>query len=370
MGKKFYLSSGAQESICNEDSRYYNKDLAPTIPSARSWKTYNVASMWVSLCFCVPAYMIASGLIASGLNWWQALSNVLLGNLTIMFVIMLNSNVGIKYGIPYPIFARLSFGIRGARFAALARGVIGAGWFGINCWIAGQALTCIPTFFYGKTTNIVTDEFAFFAIVIVLCTALCYYGVGIIKRIKVFAAPLLALFFLGLLILFVSKILNAGFSIEHVLNFESGNALHGVHFWSVYLGGLTANMAFWSTLSLNIPDISRFISSQKAHDRGILFSLPLTMLVCSFIGVFVTGASKLLYGSYIWDPVSVLLKTGNAYIVIFGSLAILISTVILNVVANMLATANDISSLWPKYISYRSAVLITCVAGVLIMPWK
>lgn len=365
----FFLGTSAKEQLKNSGSIYYNHDLAPTDLLQRSWGKYNVVALWVSMCFSVTSYMLAAGLISAGLNWWQAISNVAIGNTIIMFVIMLNSNVGIKYGVPYPVFARLCFGIRGAVFAALARGLVGAGWFGINCWIGGQALTCIPTYFFPSMKGSTTDDFFCFFLTIILSAGLCYYGSDLIKRVKAVAAPLLAIFFAALFLLFWFKLRAKGYSFFDALAFN-GTILTGTAFWSVFLGGLTANMAFWSTLSLNIPDLSRFVRNQKEHNVSIAFSLPTTMAVCSFIGIFVTGATKILYGSYIWDPVAVLSATGNPWVIIPGALAILVSTIVINVAANMLATANDVSSLWPKLISFKNAVIITSVAGVAIMPWK
>lgn len=369
IGDAFYLDSTAKEQLKNSGSVFYNDDLAPTNPEQRSWGAYNVVALWVSMCFSVPTYMLAAGLISSGLNWWQAISNVALGNVIIMFVIMLNSNVGIRYGIPYPVFARLCFGVRGAMFAALARGLVGAGWFGINCWIGGQALTCIPSCFFPEWKHTMLDDFICFFLTIFLSAGLCYYGSDLIKKVKAVAAPILAVFFAALFILFWFKLSAKGYSFYDALAFDS-NLLSGTAFWGIYLGGLTANMAFWSTLSLNIPDLSRFVRSQKEHNTSIAFSLPLTMAICSFIGIFVTGATNVLYGSYIWDPVAVLSATNSAWVIIPGALVILISTVVLNVAANMLATANDVSSLWPKLISFKMAVVITSIAGVAVMPWK
>ncbi len=321
------------------------------------------------MCFNVPIYMLASGLMSMGLSFWETISNVLIGNIIIMFIIILNSNVGIKYGIPYPVFARLCFGMRGAMVAALARRIVGAGWFGINCWIGGQALSCIPIYFFPNLKNNIIVDFVCFFLTLVLCTYLCYSGINLIKKAKAIAAPILAVFFISLFVLFLIKLREKGYSFFSSFYFKS-DILIGTKFWSIYLAGLIANIAFWSTLSLNIPDLSRFVRSQKEHNVSILFSLPGTMMICSFVGIFVTGATKILYGAYIWDPVSVLSITKNGWVIILGSVAILISTVVLNVAANMLATANDISSIWPKHISYKMAVTFTAISGIIIMPWK
>src|SRR3974390_1567102 len=122
------------------DPSLYNPDLAPVPPARRTWGTYNYASLWVAMSVCIPTYMLASGLIAGGMNWWQAVGTILLGNLIVLAPILLNAHAGTKYGIPFPVFVRASFGVRGANLPALLRALVACGWFGIQTWIGGAAM--------------------------------------------------------------------------------------------------------------------------------------------------------------------------------------------------------------------------------------
>src|SRR5438445_12905110 len=121
-------------------SPLWNHDLAPTAVSQRNWNTYNFAALWVSMAHCIPTYMLASGLIGSGMNWWQALVTIMLGNTIVLAPILLNSHPGTKYGIPFPVFARAAYGTYGSNLPALMRAIVACGWFGIQAWIGGEAL--------------------------------------------------------------------------------------------------------------------------------------------------------------------------------------------------------------------------------------
>src|SRR3954463_13396963 len=124
----------------DHDPSLFNKDLAPVAPEERTWGTYNYLSLWVAMSVCIPTYMLASGLIAGGMNWWQAVGTILLGNLIVLAPMLLNAHAGTKYGIPFPVFVRASFGVRGANLPAVLRALVACGWFGIQCWFGGLGL--------------------------------------------------------------------------------------------------------------------------------------------------------------------------------------------------------------------------------------
>src|SRR5436190_22480255 len=122
------------------DPSLFNPDLAPVAPDRRTWAAYNYASLWIGMSVCVPTYMLASGLIAGGMSWWQAIGTILLGNLIVLAPMLLNGHAGAKYGVPFPVLARASFGVRGANIPAVLRALVAGGWFGIAPWRAGQAM--------------------------------------------------------------------------------------------------------------------------------------------------------------------------------------------------------------------------------------
>ncbi|MBU3113233.1 NCS1 family nucleobase:cation symporter-1 [Clostridium lacusfryxellense] len=362
----FELTEGAIIKV--KDSPYYNDDLAATKIKERTWGAYNIAALWIGMCVCIPTYMMASGIMAAGLTWWQALLNITLGNLIVLIPMQLNSHAGTKYGIPYPVFARLSFGIKGSNIAAMARGIVGAGWFGIQCWIGGEAINTVFSTLSPAWSNwslgIWVSFFAFWAVNV----AIAYKGLEAIKFMESWGAPILGIISLALMYWALTSVLGAGKSVGDIFNMPVANK--APHFWKTFMVSLTANIAFWSTLSLNIPDFSRYAKSQKDQAKGQILGLPLTMLAFSFVGVFVTGATKVLYGEFIWDPVQVIQKIDTPVAAILGAVGIIIATLTTNIAANAVATSNDISNLSPKKISFKNATLITGALGVAIMPWK
>ncbi len=362
----FELTDGARAEL--QSSNYYNDDLAPTKLSERTWGTYHIASLWVGLSVCIPTYMMASGLMAAGLSWWQAVLNIALGNLIILIPMQLNSHAGTKYGIPYPVFARLAFGIKGAHIAALARAVIGAGWFGIQCWIGGGALNTVLNVLSSGWASWEGSIWAAFFIFWALNVIIAYRGPEAIKFMESWGAPILGILSVSLMIWAITAVKGAGHTIGDILDMPA--TYNPDHFWRIFLGGLTGNIAFWATLALNIPDFSRFAKDQKSQFNGQLLGLPLTMAAFAFVGVFVTGATGIIYGEFIWDPVAVVANIGSPIAAILGAVGIVIATLTTNIAGNVVAPANGISNLYPKKISFRTGTLITGVAGVVIMPWR
>ncbi|GIM29079.1 nitrate reductase [Clostridium polyendosporum] len=362
----FELTTAGTEAI--KESRYYNEDLAATKVKGRTWNTYHIAALWIGMCVCIPTYMLASGLLSAGLSWWQAVLNIALGNLIVLIPMQLNSHAGTKYGIPFPVFARLSFGMKGSNIAAMARALIGAGWFGIQCWIGGQAINIVLAIIFPQWANWATGIWISFIGFWALNVWISYKGPEAIKFMEAWGAPILGLLSLALMIWAVVSVNAEGKTVADILNMPASYAPGS--FWKIFLGGLTANIAFWSTLSLNIPDFSRFARSQKDQFLGQLLGLPTTMAVFAFIGVFVTGATKVLFGEFLWDPVVVIGKINTPIAAILGAVGIVIATLTTNIAANVVATSNDISNLNPRLISFKKATLITGAAGIAIMPWK
>ena len=366
IGGLYELTDDAISTV--ENSPYYNKDLAATKIGQRTWGTYNITALWVGMCICIPTYMMAAGIMAAGLNWWQALLNIALGNLIVLIPMQLNSHAGTKYGIPYPVFARLAFGIKGAYIAAMARAIVGAGWFGIQCWIGGEAINVITSTFIPSWAAWPGGVWVSFFIFWALNVAIAYKGPETIKFMESATVPILAIISIALMVWAYSSVAALGKGVSDIFNIPVTKGVDP--FWTIFLKSLTANIAFWATLALNIPDFSRFAKSQKAQFRGQLLGLPLTMVAFSFVGVFVTGATKLIYGQFIWDPVQVIQKIDSPIAAILGGLGIVIATLNMNIAANVVATSNDISNLKPQLISFKTATLICGLAGIAIMPWK
>src|SRR5437762_4872055 len=326
---------------------------------------------------CIPTYMLASSLIGGGMNWSQAIFTIFLGNLIVVIPMILNAHAGTRYGIPFPVFCRASFGTRGANIPALMRAFVACGWFGIQTWIGGNAIYKImsifaPSLSTGSTANFLGITFAQFLCFLFfwgINMLVVYKGIDCIRWLLNIKAPLLIA--LGLLLLGWAYRNAGGFGpiLAQPSAFDPDQPKAG-QFWSFFVPGLTGMIGFWATLSLNIPDFSRYARSQRDQVVGHALGLPLTMALYSFIGVAVTSATTIIYGQTIWDPVDVLTKFTNPIVLVVAMFALCLATLATNIAANVVSPANDFSHLAPNKISFRTGGLITGIVGVLMMPWK
>lgn len=358
-------------------SPYYSHDMAPVPHSDRRWSTRDMAVLWISMSACVPTYMLASGMIEEGMNWWQAVLTIFLGNLIVLVPMVLNAHAGTKYGIPFPVYCRSSFGILGANVPALLRALVACGWFGIQTWIGGWAiykilLEFIPT--WGQLENIpVIDinaaQVGCFLFFWAINMWVIYKGIESIRILLNIKAPLLIV--LGLVLLAWAYFAANGFGpmLAKPSAFVAGGAKAG-QFWPFFFASLTANVGFWATLSLNIPDFSRYAYSQRDQMMGQALGLPTTMALFSFIGVAVTSATAVIYGETIWDPVVVLSKFTNPLVLGVAMLSLCIATLATNIAANVVSPANDFAHLAPRWISFRTGGFVTGLIGILMQPWK
>jgi nucleobase:cation symporter-1, NCS1 family len=345
------------------DPTLYNEDLAPIPMERRTWGMYNYASLWVAMSVCIPTYMLASGLIAAGMNWKEAICTILLGNLIVLIPMLLNAHAGAKYGIPFPVFVRASFGVRGANLPAVLRALVACGWFGIQTWIGGQAIYSMLRIIRPGTPAAASwiCFFAFWALNLVVI----WRGIETIKFLQGIGAPFMLA--IGLLLLWWITGKAGGFG--PVLHAPS-KARTTAEFLRIFIPSLTGMVGFWATVALNIPDFTRYAKSQKAQAMGQALGLPAAMTLYSFIGVAVTSASVVLFGEAIWDPVVLLGKFNQPVVAMIALVALLIATLNTNVAANVVSPSNDFSNLNPRRISFRTGGLITGVIGVLMMPWK
>ncbi len=365
----------SSSQITNYDARLFNEDLAPVSQEHRTWSMVNYVALWVGMCVCIPAYMIASSLIDGGMNLTQAVLTVFLGNLIVLVPMVLNGHVGVQYGIPFPVYARLSFGVKGANIPAILRAVVACGWFGIQCWIGGGAILTMLTVLWPDIAHfpIILPEFLGVGLVPFLCfllfwainVILIFKGVESIKTLETVAAPFLILSGLALLYWAYNEANGFGGIFSTPDQFETAN-----EFWAFFFPALTAMVGFWATLSLNIPDFTRYAKSQKDQILGQALGLPPTMTLIAFIGVAVTSASFVIYGERIWDPLILIGRFENPWLIFIAMSAICLATLAMNVAANVVAPANDFANLMPEKIDFKRGGLITAIIGILIMPWK
>uniref|UniRef100_UPI003F689B8C NCS1 family nucleobase:cation symporter-1 n=1 Tax=Thermatribacter velox TaxID=3039681 RepID=UPI003F689B8C len=344
-------------------SDYSNEDLRPTRAEERTWSAYNMASLWIGMSVCIPTYTLASGLIAAGMNWWQAVLTIVLGNAIVLVPMILNAHAGTRYGVPYPVFARLWFGTKGAHIPSLMRAIVAAGWFGIQTWIGGSALDALLSSLWSGWANIPLHLPIAFLAFWALNVWIGYKGPEAIRSLESWGAPLLLA--LGLCLLVWAYKAAGGFG--PMLSAPSKFKTTG-EFLAVFFPALTGMIGFWSTLALNIPDFSRYAKSQKAQILGQIMGLPTTMGLFSFIGVAVTSATVVVFGEAIWDPV-VLLSKFPPLVVTMGTVGIVLATITTNIAANVVAPARAIENLFPRKFTFGLGAIVTGIIGIAMQPW-
>jgi NCS1 family nucleobase:cation symporter-1 len=356
-----------------EASALYNHDLAPVPLTNRNWTTFNYAALWVSMAHCIPTYMLASGLMTSGMNWWQALFTILLGNTIVLAPILLNSHPGTKYGIPFPVFARAAYGTLGSNVPALMRALVACGWFGIQAWIGGEALhtmfqavipgwpTLLGSGFGGHTTT----EWLSFLLFWGLNIYIIYRGMDLLREVENWAAPFVLVMTAILLWWAVSRANGFGPLLAQPGKFQTFG-----EFLPVFIPSLTAMIGYWATLSLNMPDFTRFGRSQREQMVGQVVALPTTMSVFAAMGVMITSATVIIYGESIWDPVQLVGRFDSALVVAVAMFTAVVATLAVNIAANVVSPANDFANAFPRFISFKTGGLVTGILGIAIMPWK
>jgi NCS1 family nucleobase:cation symporter-1 len=346
-------------------SALYNPDLAPVEGARRNWGTYNYASLWVGMSVQIPTYMLASGLIAGGMSWWQAISTILLGNLIVLAPMLLNAHAGARYGIPFPVFVRAPFGVLGANVPAILRALVACGWFGIQTWIGGQAIHAMLQILWPAWRGFAPGPWVCFLFFWGLNMAVIVRGIEAVKFLEGVGAPLV----LAVGVLLLWWVAGKAGGLGPMLSAPSRLRTSG-EFLRFFIPSLTGIVGFWATVALNIPDFTRYARSQRAQMCGQALGLPTTMTLFSFIGVAVTSASTVIFGEAIWDPVALLGRFNQPVVAAIALVALMLATLNVNVAANVVSPSNDFSNLWPRRISFRTGGLITGVVGLLMMPWK
>jgi len=447
----------------------YNEDMAPTDAEHRTWGMWNIAALWVGMSVCIPTYMLAGSLIQQGLSWWEAVLCILAGNLVVLVPMLINGHAGTKYGIPFPVLLRTSYGHAGAHFPSILRALVACGWFGIQTWIGGVALhTMMVNLTGGAWPDTFTCTFVMYLLFWLMNVYFVWKGTESIKWLETWAAP----FLLGIGLLLLGWGVTKGGGMQAVLARSNelarpvavatspsegvvhvkfrvlagadgqpkarsmryapltsmeqdptpswgewqpyddtvelyGEGLAGIAVqfdneladsdgqhssvvkaaigagaqarkprWLIYLISITAMVAFWATLALNIPDITRYAASQRDQAMGQALGLPLTMGLYSFIGLAVTCATLNIFpdlvigADAIWDPVALLARFDSKAAVVLAMFMLAVATLTTNIAANVISPANCFSNAFPEHISFRAGGMIAAVLGVLMMPWK
>lgn len=353
----------------------YSEELAPVPVEKRTWNTWNYAALWISMSLCIPTYMLASSLIEGGMNWWQSILTIFLGNTIVLIPMILNGHAGARYGIPFPVFARASFGVKGANIPAILRAIVACGWFGIQTWIGGTsiflmvkawwpAINDLPQVF-PESVGLQTGPALTFLLFWLLNMYIVKNGVESIRRLLVFKAYFLPLAAIALFLWAVSAADGLGPILAQPSRFPDSPS-----FWKYFFPALTGMVGYWATLSLNIPDFTRYATSQKAQINGQAIGLPPSMTLFAFVGVVVTSATVIIYGETVWDPLVIAGRFDSKVLVSLGMIAVAISTLATNIAANIVSPANDFMNLAPSRIDFRKGGYITGIIGIFIFPWK
>src|SRR5712692_1396543 len=348
-----------------ESSALYNPDLAPTTAERRTWGTYSYAALWVSMSVNILTYMLAASLIQGGMNWKQAVATIFLGNLIVLVPMLLNSHPGTRYGIPFPVLARASFGVLGANVAAVLRALVACGWFGIQTWIGGEAISTLLATLAPGWKQFRYGTAICFLLFWLINLAVILKGIEYIRFLQGISAPLL----LGFCLLLLGCAYHSSGGFVPMLATPSRFSSFS-DFLKFLIPALNGTVGFWATISLNIPAFTRFPRGQREQAIGQALALPTTMTLYAFIGIVVTSATVVIYGTAIWDPVQLLSRFHSPLAVVISLVAILLATLNVNIGANVVSPANDFSNLWPRRISFRTGGVITCFMGVALMPWK
>jgi nucleobase:cation symporter-1, NCS1 family len=376
IGNERHLPDGRVELIDSrrvEQSPLHNHDLAPVPIARRNWTTYNYAALWVSMAHCIPTYMLASGLMASGMNWWQALITILLGNVIVLAPILLNSHPGTKYGIPFPVFARAAYGTFGSNLPAIMRALVACGWFGIQAWIGGEALHTLftsllpswPTLLGAGIGGHTTTEWLSFLLFWAGNIFIIYRGMDLLRVVENWAAPFVLVMTGVLLWWAVDQANGLGPLLAQPGRFGTLR-----EFLPIFIPSLTAMIGYWATLSLNMPDFTRFGRSQREQTLGQVVALPTTMTVFAAMGVLITSATVIIYGEAIWDPVKLVGRFSSPVVIAISMFTAVVATLAVNIAANVVSPANDFANALPRRIDFKTGGLITGVLGLLMQPWK
>ena len=358
-------------------SPFFNSDLAPVLVSKRNWTTYNYAALWISMAHCIPTYMLSSGLISAGMNWWQALITILLGNTIVLAPILLNSHPGTKYGIPFPVFARAAYGTIGSNLPALMRAIVACGWFGIQAWIGGEAMNTFfkafipgwPTILGGPILGHTPTEWLSFLLFWGFNIYIIYRGMDLLRKVENWAAPFVLVMTTLLLAWAIWRADGLGYLLNQQSKFHTFK-----EFWPIFIPSLTGMIGFWATLSLNMPDFTRFGHSQREQVIGQVVALPTTMTVFAAMGVMITSAAVVIYPHMkpedLWDPMKLVGQFHNVSVIAISMFTVVVATLAVNIAANVVSPANDFANAFPRWISFRTGGLITGIVGILMQPWR
>ncbi|WP_067936690.1 NCS1 family nucleobase:cation symporter-1 [Alicyclobacillus kakegawensis] len=354
------------------DEQLTNHDLLPVPAAERRWTWYSYMALWMGMVHNIFNYEVAASLIALGMNIWQALLTIFIADCILMIPLGLNGYVGNKFGIPFPVFARLAFGVFGANIPALIRAFVAIGWFGVQSYLGSTALNALITFiapgwaklsstFLGMPANGWIALLLFW----LLQGLLALHGMDIIRRFENWAGPLVLVIMLGLVVWAFAIVHGFGPLFHQHSSFKSPAG-----FWSALGPAVISVIGSWASMGLNIPDFTRFSRTTKDQVIGQFLGLPITTFVFSLMSGFITSATIVAFGKAIWDPVQLLQHFHNPFVLIVGAASLTAATISVNVASNLVSPIYDLINVLPKRLNFKSAALISMIIAFVMMPWR
>ena len=358
--------------ITGAHPKLYNHDLAPAAPEARTWGVFSLFAMWMSDVHSVGGYTFAASLFFLGLTGWQVLISMVVGIMAVYFLMNLIGRPSQRYGIPYPVVARISFGVMGANLAAVVRGIVGIVWYGVQTYFASKAvqvliLTLVPSASTWTHTDFLgLSPLAWFSFLFMWLFQLVIFlnGMETIRKFIDFCGPVVYVVMFALAIWMLWQTGFSSLSLQLSTAPASGAATIGLMANAAML-----IVAYFGALLLNFGDFARFGKSELAMKKGNFLGLPINFLVFSIITVIVTAGTLQVFGKAIMDPVLIVERIGNPLVVIIGSVTFIVATMGINIVANFVSPAYDIANLYPEKINFRLGGLITSILSVAVCPW-
>ena len=357
-------------SVTEPSPRLYNEDLAPT--QERTWGVYSLFCMWMSDVHSIGGYTFAAGLFFLGLSGWSVLTALVIGIVVVYLLMNLSGFAGQKLGVPYPVLARVSFGVFGANLAALIRAIIAIFWYGIQTWLASVAVVVLALKIWpglqplakNNVLGLSTLGWIAFLAMWALQLLLLRHGMETIRRFQDWAGPAVWAVMLALTIWILIK------SSGNISLNLSNKQLTAGRATKEFLAAIALTVAYFSTLLLNFCDFSRFAPDRRSVIVGNFWGLPVNFIAFSVVSVITTAGSFAIYGKYVTDPVDLVSRIDNVIILLLGAATFAVATLGINVVANFVSPAYDLANVAPKYIDFKRGGLISAIVALLVMPWN
>ena len=352
----------------------YNADLAPTPSNKKNWGWFEIFNVWANDVQSLFGYTLAASLfLASGLNGWAVFLALILAGFFIMWLVNLSGKPSVKHGIPYPVFARVSMGVFGANFPAMARGLVAMFWYGAQTYAASTAVALLIT---GITGNPGTEMFlgmtgvmwVSFIFVSAFQVYLFWQGVDLVKRFLNFAGP--AVYVVMVLLMLVIWFKAGGGLLSEVGEIFSGGTrtggFEGLGSFGAFLAVFSIMVGYFAAVVINFGDFARFVKNEDEMKKGNLWGLVGNVIFFSFITLMITGGTIAIFGEYVANPTDMVAKVDNIVLTIVAAFAFFAATVGINMVANFIPPAYDLANLMPSKINFRTGGLITAAFGFVI----